>query len=175
MVSFQILTSNFVPIHSEIDRRAREWWNTSSQVIKSYTGFDGSPSIDSLTNGFVNFMDLSRPQTFNRTYDWVMSISVGEFIPKELENVYVQNIVQPAKEGLVISWGYKLNKDVAFTNEKSNAEVAAMIEPLGFELQEDMSRKLRFSTKIAWYKRGLMVFKRSLAPPEPTITPSAEL
>ncbi len=134
-------------------------------MIRSYTGYDGSPSIDNLTNGFVNFMDLALPQTFNRTYDWVMSISVGEFIPKQFEHVYVDNILRPVEEGLVISWGYKSNPNAVYENEKSNAKVLALIEPRGFELQRDMTSELRLSTKIAWYKRGLLVFKKKAVQP----------
>ena len=105
-------------------------------------------------------MDLAKPQTFNRTYDWVISTSVGEFIPKKFEQIYFENIVKPVKEGLVISWRYKLKNREKANDQKSREEVARMITPYGFVLDEVWSFKLRKSTRINWYAKGLMVFRK---------------
>ena len=128
--------------------------------MKSYDGYDGSPTIEEITNGFVKHMDLTIPQTFNKTYDWVISISIGECIPRSLEHIYIENVVKAAKEGLVISWGYKLNPEYKFSNEKSPEEVTDLITQHGFKLHKDWSLMLRISSAIAWYRRGLLVFFR---------------
>jgi hypothetical protein len=141
-------------------KRAGHWWNTSTRLVKSYTGYDGSPSVEELTNGFISYMDLTKPQTFNKSYDCVMSISVGEVIPKQFEKVYVENVLKPVEDLLVVSWAQKLNRNWVFPNEKSNEEVIAMFEPHGMKLQKDMSRALRVSAVVPWYKSALMVFTK---------------
>jgi tryptophanyl-tRNA synthetase len=108
-------------------------------------------------------MDLTKPQTFNRTYDWALSLSVGEFIPRHLDHVYVENVVKAAREGIVISWGYELGQNmegVMPKNERTTEEVEEMIEAHGFVLDKQWSDKLKKSTRIKWYKRGLMVFRK---------------
>ena len=105
-------------------------------------------------------MDLAVPQTFNRSYDWVMSLHVGELIPKDLEKIYFENLLKPMVEGLVLSWGNKLNPKVKFTNEKSDVEVIAVMKQYRKELREELSKDLRSSAKIFWFRRGLMVFTK---------------
>jgi hypothetical protein len=109
LLTFLDVLLNAVP-HREVKNMSK-WWNETSRVVKSYEAYDGTPLINYITGGFVQHMDLSVPQTFNKTYDWVVSLHVGELIPRPLDLVYVENIVKAAKEGLVTSWGYKLNHD----------------------------------------------------------------
>jgi hypothetical protein len=117
--------------------------------------------IDYITGGFVKHMDLTVPQTFNKTYDWVMSISVGEFLPRELDQVYVDNVARAASEGIVISWGYKLSPaNYWFNNERSPEEVTQMVKARGFKLHKDWSLMLRLSSELMWYRRALLVFYR---------------
>jgi hypothetical protein len=137
------------------------WVNESSQVVKSYAAYDGMPAVELLTGGFVRFMDLAIPQKFGRMYDWVMSISVGENIPKQFEGAYVANIVQPAREGVVISWGYKTNENVTFVNEKHQRDVVSMITMHGFVLDLDLSAMLRLHSKLPWMRTSLLVFRRA--------------
>jgi hypothetical protein len=146
----------FKPPHRRT-RRANGRWESSPSVIKSYTAYDGTPAIGNITNGFVGYMDLSQPQKFNRSYDWVMSISVGEFIPRAYQDVYVANVVNPVKEGLVLSWGYKLNPGELAPNEKPPAEVMAMVMSHGFALDKDATVTLRSLKTFPWYRRGFLV------------------
>ena len=72
--------------------------------LKVYDAFDGSPYTETNTNGRVKFLDLSVPIYHLDKYDWVISIEVAEHIPKEFENIYLNNLVKHAKEGIIISW-----------------------------------------------------------------------
>jgi hypothetical protein len=59
-----------------------------------------------LTNGFVKQMHLALPQTFNRTHDWVVSLNLGQFIPKHYEDTFVDNVVKAAGIGVIMHWGH---------------------------------------------------------------------
>lgn len=129
-------------------------------MIHSYTGYDGSPAVEVITGGLVRFMDLAVPQRFVRQYDWVVSLNVGEYVPKRLEQVYVANVVKAARDGVVVSWGYNMAKDMAGRNEKHQKDVIPMFKRHGFELQFDLSTEVRMDSKFAWNRAAVLVFKR---------------
>ncbi len=73
-------------------------------AVGQYTAYDGGEGVEAATDGAVRFLDLSEPTWLGRTFDWVMSLEVGEHIPKEQESAYVGNIVRHASRGVVLSW-----------------------------------------------------------------------
>lgn len=52
----------------------------------------------------VKFLDLTAPQYGLAAYDWVISVEVGEHIPAKFQNIYLDNLVRHAREGIVLSW-----------------------------------------------------------------------
>ncbi|KAK7075943.1 hypothetical protein SK128_012696, partial [Halocaridina rubra] len=66
------------------------------QVIKSWKGYDGALNIETLSNGFIKYLDVSKKQDLGERFDWVMSVEVGEHIPHEYENIFLQNLVRHA-------------------------------------------------------------------------------
>ncbi len=73
-------------------------------AVGQYTAYDGGEGVEAATDGAVRFLDLSEPTWLGRTFDWVMSLEVGEHIPKEQESAYIGNIVRHAFRGVVMSW-----------------------------------------------------------------------
>jgi hypothetical protein len=138
-----------------------QWMRIKPQAIKSYTGYDGIPLVADLSKNLVQHMDLAEPQTFNATtYDWVMSVDVGENIPRQYERVYVENVVGAAREGVVVAWGHEVLPDFEYRNEKSREDVARMIEPYGFELDAEWTQRTRLSAAYFHHRKNLMVFRK---------------
>ncbi|KAK7004434.1 hypothetical protein BgiMline_005954, partial [Biomphalaria glabrata] len=52
----------------------------------------------------VKFLDLTSPQYDVPIFDWVLSIEVGEHIPPQYEDTYLDNLARHAREGLILSW-----------------------------------------------------------------------
>ena len=50
-------------------------------------GFDGNPNTPELTHNLCKVLDLSVPTKFDEKYDWVMSLEVGEHLPKKFEDI----------------------------------------------------------------------------------------
>ncbi len=65
-------------------------------------GFDGNPNLEKFTK-FAAIKDLSVPSYFQKR-DCVISINVGEYIPKKFESVFIDNICNNTKDSIVISW-----------------------------------------------------------------------
>jgi len=51
--------------------------------------FDGNPNTQELTEGLCGIIDLSKPINLAR-HDWVLSLEVGEHMPKEFEGTFIQ-------------------------------------------------------------------------------------
>ena len=109
-------------------------------------------------------MDLAVQQKVTKSYDWVLSMSVGEYIPKNLEQVYLSNIAQPAREGVVLSWGYMKLGRPACPNEKHQKEVILLMKAHGFVLDFEWSTTLRMMSILPWHRRSILVFKRVKGP-----------
>ena len=64
---------------------------------------DPCDEVHQVSNGLVQFRDFGKPQRIG-VYDWVYSIEVGEHIPKEYEETYIQNLVRAAKKGKALTF-----------------------------------------------------------------------
>ena len=70
--------------------------------VSSYRGFDGTPGIFNITNGTVEYLDLTIPQYGINASDYVLSLEVGEHIPREFEQIFLDNIARHAVKGTVV-------------------------------------------------------------------------
>ena len=145
-------------IHRGI-KSAQDWWSNSSQQVKSWTGYDGTPNIEEFTKGHVTLLDLSQPQNLSKA-DWVMSLEVGQHIPKELESTYLSNILEPVKEGLVLSWAvHGQGGRIKHFNELNNTQVEEKMAARGYYLDKTLRDNLREKAASYWFKKSLMVFR----------------
>ena len=55
-------------------------------------GFDGNPNTPELTNNICKVLDLSKPKKFDTPFSWVMSLEVGEHLPKKFEDIFINNL-----------------------------------------------------------------------------------
>ena len=72
--------------------------------VRSYKAFDGAENIeDVFPDGFVKHLDLSKP-VYLSARDWVLSLEVGEHIPRQYQSVFVDNLHRHNTKGIVLSW-----------------------------------------------------------------------
>ena len=55
--------------------------------------YDGNPNTLDLSNNLCKVLDLSIPVNLNKKYDCVLSLEVGEHIPKEYESIFIENLM----------------------------------------------------------------------------------
>lgn len=125
-------------------------------------GFDGNPNTATLTNGLGNVLDLSIPFDLHRKYDWVLSLEVGEHIPEELEKIFLDNIVNHARNGIILSWATPGQKGDGHVNCKTNSYIIQQMNRRGWRYDQKSAKKLRNQATFGWFTNTLMVFRKTI-------------
>jgi hypothetical protein len=128
-------------------------------------GFDGNPDTPKLSDGVCKIADLTTKdlqlREDGKKYDWVLSLEVGEHLPKEHEDTFLKNITGHAKDGLVLSWAKKGQGGLGHVNEQDNAYIESKLAELNwkrdFKAEENLRRQT--SPHCFWYRDTVMVFR----------------
>jgi len=125
-------------------------------------GYDGNPDTPKITNGFCTVMQLHVDITLklNPDFDLLMTLEVGEHIPKRYEDVFINNIVSLTKNWLVLSWAIPLQAGHGHVNCRENKYVIEKITNKGLIYDPLLAEDLRLNCSFSWFKNTLMVFKR---------------
>jgi cyclopropane fatty-acyl-phospholipid synthase-like methyltransferase len=126
----------------------------------SAIGFDGNPNTPELTNNLCKILDLSVPIQFNEPFDWVMSIEVGEHLPAEFEDIYIHNLHNNNKYGIVLTWAVKGQGGRGHFNEQNNDYIKSKVCELGYTNDLEAEEMLRASSTLFWFKNTIMVFRK---------------
>ena len=129
-------------------------------IFPGYDAYDGAPYSESLSEGRVEFLDLSIPQYGLPLYDYVISLEVAEHIPKAYEHIYVDNLFRHAKEGIVISWAWPGQEGHSHVNGKTFENVKKLMEENGFEHDPNSTDILKKGSSLVWLQKSTNVFKR---------------
>ena len=123
-------------------------------------GFDGNPYTPYLTNNLGQVLDLSLPKYFDEQFDWVLSIEVGEHLPSEFEDIFINNLHNNNKYGIVLSWAVKGQGGLGHFNEQNNDYIKNKICKLGYINDIKSEIKLRKYARLPWLKNTIMVFRK---------------
>lgn len=126
----------------------------------SCDGYDGNPDTPTLSNNTCKVLNLATPHLFEIPYDWVMSIEVGEHIPKAYEQVYIENLHRNNQSGVVLSWGVKGQVGYGHVNCQDNDYIKRLFAQLGYTSDEREEQRLRESSNFWWFKHTIMVFRK---------------
>lgn len=120
----------------------------------------GVDKIDNIE--YIENKDLTKPYFNPKSY--VQTFEVGEHIPKEYENIFVDNICNNAKHGIIMSWALPGQGGDGHINEKNLTDIIKLIENKGFKLNKDETNKIRNSIKplphFLYFRQNLLVFNR---------------
>jgi glycosyltransferase involved in cell wall biosynthesis len=125
--------------------------------------FDGNPNTYTISEGLCNVADLTQIHDFNQK-DWVLSLEVGEHIPKEYEHIFIQNLIKHAKHGIILSWAVPGQPGDGHVNCQSNEYVISLMKENGFSLDTKTSIDLREVAELWWFKNTVMVFRKDELP-----------
>lgn len=125
-------------------------------------GFDGNPRTAEFTAGTCRVLDLSRPLHDVETYDWVLSLEVGEHIPRSHEETFLNNLHRHNTVGIVLSWAVEGQGGHGHVNERSNQHIRNYFRSRGYVADIITERRLRESvTNCSWFRNTIMVFRRT--------------
>ena len=123
-------------------------------------GYDGNPFTPEITNGFCGIADLSRALVLDKKYDCVMSLEVGEHIPKFYEEIFLGNIIRNTKDLVILSWAIPDQGGHGHVNCLENSYIKALMKEYGFENRLYAENILRRVCDLSWFKNTIMVFQR---------------
>ena len=128
-------------------------------------GYDGNPDTPTISGGICKVADLtkSNPGLDQNKYDWVVSLEVGEHLPKEHEKTFLDNIVNHAHKGIVLSWAKKGQGGLGHVNEQNNDYIEAELLKRNWKRDFQAEESLRLSTSphCFWFRDTIMVYRRN--------------
>ena len=125
------------------------------------TGYDGNPKTPELTNGMCNVLDLAEPVRLDSPFSWAMSLEVGEHLPPQFEDVFIGNLHNNNKDGIVLSWAVEGQGGHGHYNERNNDYIKSKICELGYINDTQAEDQLRSSSTLSWFKNTIMVFRKA--------------
>lgn len=126
--------------------------------IKS-DGYDGNPFTTEI-NPKCKVIDLSK-QNLIQKYSWVISFEVGEHIPKEYEDAFINNLHVNNKEGVIITWALEGIPGFGHVNCRDWKYIRDKFINLGYTLDEENTNKLRNLCDLSWLSWSLMVLRKN--------------
>ena len=132
-----------------------------AEGISTY-GYDGNPSTPTLSNGTCQTLDLSKPVQLAPA-EWVMSLEVGEHLPKEFEQTFIANLMRTAEKGIVLSWAKKGQGGHGHVNEQNNDYIKAIFAENGWVNDVEAEQALRDASYpiYFWFYDTVMVFRKA--------------
>lgn len=135
---------------------------TKADLLAS--GRDGNPHTYELTKGAGYYRELHTPLKeieVKYKFDLVLSLEVGEHIPQEFEQVFLDNIVRSAKKWIILSWAVPGQKGDGHVNCRSNQYIINEMLDRNYTMQLLETQQLRKKSTAPWFKNSLMCFKQS--------------
>jgi cyclopropane fatty-acyl-phospholipid synthase-like methyltransferase len=123
-------------------------------------GFDGNPNTPELTDNLCEVLDLSEPKEFDEKFDWVMSLEVGEHLPSHFEDIFIHNLHNNNKYGIVLSWALEGQGGHGHFNEHNNDYIKSKICELGYLNDIKSENILRKDSTFCYFKNTIMVFRK---------------
>jgi SAM-dependent methyltransferase len=147
-------------VHSIIDVGCGNGSYTRYLYERGYwaEGYDGSPLTPELSKGLCRVMDFSEPVLIGE-FDLVLCLEVGEHIPKQYEQTFIDNLCNLAIQWIVLSWALPGQGGTGHVNCQTNEYVIAEMAKRDFLLNEGLTTALRDEARLGWFKDTLMIFE----------------
>jgi len=122
-------------------------------------------NVEEYTLGRVRWADLSKPFTAPEAlYDWVLSLEVGEHIPAQYMQQFIDNIDKHSRCGVVMSWAVVGQNGHSHVNEQPNSAIIQEMQRRGYTYDEPEAMNFRNVATYPWFKNTIMVYHKKGAP-----------
>lgn len=121
------------------------------------TGFEGHLVDIEFKN--VIKKDLSNPFDMPPA-ELVISIEVGEHIPKEFEQTFIDNITKSATKNIIISWAIVGQSGTGHVNCQNNDYIISEITKRGWVFDAETTNAVRAKMPPLWIKNTIMFFNK---------------
>jgi hypothetical protein len=117
-------------------------------------GYDGSP----MTPDFCKVQDFSDRVNIGK-FGLVLSLEVGEHIPEDYEQIFLDNLVSASINLIIFSWAVEGQGGDGHVNCKNNDYVIRQMADRGYDFDKETTDFLRDKCSIPWFKYTLMTFE----------------
>lgn len=122
--------------------------------------YDGNPYTPEESDNLCSVLDLSEPFNLDKKYDCVLSLEVGEHIPKQYESIFINNLLNHSNKSIVLSWATIGQGGHGHVNEQPNNYIENLFTPHGYTRNLDYEKRLRDSAQWWWFKNTIMFFEK---------------
>ena len=131
---------------------------------KNVECYDGNPFTEEMTGGLGKILDLSEKFDLNNKFECVISLEVGEHIPKEKESIFIDNLTNHSSNYIIISWAIPGQGGTGHFNERENEYIINQFFERGFKQDSNIQNELRNSIiDLPWFKDTIMVFRKHIS------------
>lgn len=124
-------------------------------------GYEGTPDIKEIAvYDDIMVLDLSKRRWVGINYELVLAIEVGEHLPVEHEETFINNVLEFTKKDLVLSWAIPGQGGEGHFNEQSNEYIIAKFMGAGLRFERKRTWALRQASTLRWFKNTAMAFRR---------------
>lgn len=127
-------------------------------IVHGYEGTQDIKKIAVYDDIFI--LDLTKRRWVGIDYDFVLSLEVGEHIPKKFEHVFIENILRFVSKDLILSWAIPGQGGAGHFNEQSNEYVISKFVEGGLVFNEERSKELRDAASLKWFRNTVLCFRR---------------
>lgn len=128
-------------------------------VVEAY---DGNPYTEQLTQGLGKVLDFSKHFDLQKKFKCVMSLEVGEHIPAEFEQTFLNNITNHCNDDekgfIILSWAIPGQVGDGHVNCQTNDYIMQQMQQRGYFLDDLLTKELRKAASLWWFKNTIMVF-----------------
>lgn len=132
-------------------------------------GYDGNPYTREFAldgNCFVYDLTTKLPLGVRlHPFGWALSLEVGEHIPREYEQIFINNIAMSCTEGAIISWAIPDQGGDGHVNCRTNEYIINEFQKVHLVFDLLITARLRscaspYPQTGYWFKNTLMVFRK---------------
>lgn len=127
--------------------------------FKNLIGYEGQVPKNKI---FDNIIEQDLTKEFKVNPNNVICLEVGEHIPTEYQDKFLNNLCHACDDILILSWAIRGQTGCGHVNCLNYDEIVPCIEKRNFKLLENESLKVRsiIGNICDWFKNTLYVFKK---------------
>ena len=126
------------------------------------TGFEADPPKNKVFDNIYK-QDLTISFDLSPNKGNVISLEVGEHIPAEFMDIYLDNVTNNCDNYLITSWAIRGQEGFGHVNCLNNEEIIPLIEKRRFTYLKEESESARSVIKnnTWWFKNTILIFKKN--------------
>lgn len=121
--------------------------------------YDGNPNTELFSNGLCKVIDLTNP--INLKYECVISLEVGEHIPNEYEQIFLNNLINSSEKIIILSWAILGQSGRGHVNNRNNDYIEQKFKEKSWIRNKEKENILRKGSTLPWFKNTLMVYEKN--------------